>query len=198
MPHRVQQTGFTLLEVLVAIAVFSMVALVSYGTLDTYLDHRERLTEHYGKLERLQRLFIMLERDIQFIINRKVRDGGDFLPAVMSADGDAFITMTVAVPDLNNATGVQLKRVQWRMDGEEMVRAQWDVLDQDGNVEPSEMVISDEIEEIELNYYFYDVRSGVSSDSSLDKDQFPDGIEVNIQLVSGESYRRVFALARGN
>jgi hypothetical protein len=71
------------------------------------------------------------------------------------------------------------------------------VLDQTGNVEPSELVVSDEIEDVELNYYFYDVRGGVKSDSSLEPDQFPDGIEINFKLVSGEAYRRIFAVARG-
>lgn len=194
-----QQSGFTLLEVLVAIAIFAMVAMISYTTLDTYLDQRERLTQHYGKLERLQRLFIMLERDIQYIINREIRrDGGDDrVPAVMSAEGDAFITMTVAVPDLNNKTGVALKRVQWRLEDKKMIRAEWEVLDQTGNVEPSELVIGDEIEDIELNYLFYDARGGVNTDSSLGSGQFPDGIEVNIQLATGESYRRIYAVARG-
>ena len=128
MRHNQRQSGFTLLEVLVAIAVFSVVAMVSYTTLDTYLDQRARLTQHYGKLERLQRLFILLERDIQYTLNRMVRDGGDWLPAMMSAEGDAFISMTVALPDMENPTGIALKRVQWRLEGRELYRAQWDVL----------------------------------------------------------------------
>ncbi|MCP4007940.1 MAG: prepilin-type N-terminal cleavage/methylation domain-containing protein, partial [Proteobacteria bacterium] len=43
-----KQPGFTLLEVLVAIGIFSVVAMVSYSTLDSYLDQRERLTVHYA------------------------------------------------------------------------------------------------------------------------------------------------------
>ncbi len=195
--HDARQLGFTLLEVLVSIAIFSVIAIVSYTTLDTYIDHRERLTQHYGKLERLQRVFVLLERDMQFIIDRNVRSGGDIEPAVKDGDGDAFISMTVAEPDINTAQGVALRRIEWRLKGKEMIRASWDVLDQDGNVEPLEFIISDEIEDIELTYFFYKPNQGLESESSLDKGAFPDGIEVNLTLASGETYRRLFGVARG-
>ncbi len=197
MQYFQRQPGFTLLEVLVAIAVFSVVAMVSYTTLDTYLDQRDRLTQHYGKLERLQRLFILLERDIQYTIKRTVRDGGDLLPAIMSANGDGFISMTVALPDIENPTGIALRRVQWRLEGEEMFRAEWEVLDRSNAIEPSELLISDEVDDVEINYLSYDLRSGVSSDSSLEPEQIPDGVEVTIALNTGETYRRVFAVAGG-
>jgi len=192
-----KQLGFTLLEVLVAIGVFSMVAMVSYTTLDTYLDQRERLTVHYGKLERLQRLFILLERDIQFVAGRKVRDGGDDLQAaILSKNNDALITMTVAQADLQSATGVSLKRVQWRLEGKELIRAQWDILDQRGNLEPAELLVNDEIEDIEFNYMLQSSNQSMDVKSRLDGDDFPNGIELIIKLSSGERYRRVFAIAQ--
>ena len=192
-----KQSGFTLLEVLVSIAVFSMVALVSYSTLDTYIDHRERLNTHYGKLDRLQRMFILLERDIQFAVNRRVRIGGDTEAAIKSSDGDELISLTVATADIENPTGVALKRAQWRLEGTEMIRAEWAVLDHTGNIEATELVISDEIEELELTYLFYDDQGGLDTKSSLDDDDYPQGVEVIIKLVSGEQYRRVFGVSGG-
>ena len=194
---KTRQSGFTLLEVLVAISVFSVVAIVSYTTLDTYLDQRERLTIHYGKLERIQRLFILLERDIQFAAGRKVRVGGEVQAAILSEQGDALITMTVVQADVQSATGVSLKRVQWRLEGEELIRAQWDVLDQNGNIKPAELLVSDEIADIELKYFLYTPDQGVDVKSSLDQNEFPSGIELNITMDSGDSYRRVFAIEQG-
>ncbi len=193
--HR-KQLGFTLLEVLVSISVFSMVALVSYSTLDTYIDQRERLKTHYGKLEQVQRIFILLERDIQFIVPRNVRIGGDMESAVVSDNGDALISMTVAEASLSGAGGVALRRVQWRLDGSELIRAQWNVLDQGGAVEPQERLISDEIDDIAINYLLYSKNRGLDSKDSLDSNEFPDGLEVLIKLKSGEQYRRVFGTAQ--
>ncbi len=190
-------SGFTLLEVLVAISVFSMIAIVSYTTLDTYIDHRQRLSTHYGKLERLQRLFILLERDIQFIVNRKVRLASVILPAVMSGEGDVFLTVSVAEADINSASGTRLKRVQWRLEDREMIRASSDVLDHDGDIEASELVVSEEVDDIELSYLMYDPNRGVEIKSKLSQNEFPDGIEVNLTLESGEHYRRVFSIAKG-
>ena len=192
-----KQSGFTLLEVLVSIGVFSMVALVSYSTLDTYIDHRERLNTHYGKLERLQRMFILLERDIKFAVNRKVEIGGDTEAAIKSSDGDEFITLTVATADIENPLGVSLRRAQWRLEGKEMIRSEWSVLDRTDNIEATELVISDEIEDVELTYLFYDDQGGLDTQSSLDDDDYPQGVEVIIKLVSGEQYRRVFGVSGG-
>lgn len=187
--------GFTLLEVLVSIAIFSMLAIISYTTLDTYIDQRERLTEHYGKLERLQRVFILLERDIQFMVNRKRRNGSDIEAAILSKNQDMLLTLTVTQPDFDNQTGASLKRVQWRLEDKEMVRASWQILDHDGQVEPSEFVVSDEVDKIELDYLYYDKSQGIDKTSSLKDDAFPDGIEINLWLESGEQYRRVFSIA---
>jgi general secretion pathway protein J len=195
-PSTKNQSGFTLLEVLVAIGIFSVVAIISYSTLDTYLDQRERLTSHYGKLERLQRLFILLQRDIQFSVGRKVRNGGELQPAMLSAQGDALITMTVAQADVQSVVGVSLKRVEWQLDGHELVRSQWNVLDHTGNIEPARLLVSDEIANMEINYLLYSQNQSLDISDSLGADQRPAGIELNVTLISGGSYRRVFAIAR--
>jgi general secretion pathway protein J len=194
--HNVRSPGFTLLEVLVAIGIFSLVAIISYSTLDTFIAQRERLTIHYGKLERIQRLFILLERDIQFIAARSVRNGGDREPAIVSDQGDALITMTVAQADVQSATGVSLKRVQWRLDGDLLIRAEWEVLDQNGNLEPVELLVSEDISEIAFNYYLYSPNQGVDEKNSLSQDDFPSGVEVNVTLKTGEKYRRVSSVAQ--
>ena len=190
-------SGFTLLEVLVAIGIFSVVAIVSYTTLDSYLDQRERLTVHYAKFERLQRLFLLLERDIQFIAGRAVRDGGDLKPAIDSAQGNVLIGMTVAQPDVQSAAGVSLKRVEWQLEGNELIRSQWSVLDHNGKIKPAQLLVSDAIQEVELNYLFYTPNQGLDSKNKLEPDEIPGGVELNITLISGGSYRRVFAIAQG-
>jgi len=196
-PLRIAETGFTLLEVLVAISIFSVVAIISYSTLDTYLQQRERLTVHYSKLERLQRLFMLLERDVQFSVKRTVRDGGEILPAMMSEHGDALITMTVAQADVQSAAGISLKRVEWQFDGKQLIRAQWNILDHDGNIEPAQLLVSEEIEELDINYFLYSENRGLDSKSSLDDGEFPHGVELDLSLDSGSSYRRVFVTASG-
>ena len=197
MLSRKKQAGFTLLEVLVAIGIFSLVAMISYSTLDTYIAQRERLTEHYGKLERLQRLFILLERDIQFSVPRNIRIGGDTQAAIVSENGDVLIALTVAQADINSVTGIALKRVEWRMDGEELIRSQWNVLDHTGNVEPAELLVSDELSNMEFSYILYSPTQGLDTKTSLASGEFPLGILLTVSLASDESYRRVFAVAHG-
>ncbi len=191
------QSGFTLLEVLVAIGIFSVVAIISYTTLDTYIDQRERLTSHYARLERLQRLFILLERDIQFSVGRKVRVGDELQPAMISKQDDILIALTVAQADVRNASGISLKRVEWELNGSELIRSQWDVLDHAGTIQPARLLVSDDLADIEFSYLIYSRNRGLETSDSLDSDQRPAGIELNVTLKSGGSYRRVFTVAQG-
>lgn len=189
--------GFTLLEVLVSIGVFSVVAMVAYATLDTYIDQRERLTGHYGRLERLQRLFILLERDIQYAANRPVRVGGDVAPAISGPEGQVVLSLTVAQADVSSPTGVTLKRVEWRREGKELIRAQWNVLDRPENTRPSELLVSEAVSDLSLNFWFYSDGRGTETRTRLDPEEFPAGIEVSVTLDDGAEFRRLYALAQG-
>ena len=191
------QSGFTLLEVLVAIGIFSVVAIISYTTLDTYIDQRERLTSHYARLERLQRLFILLERDIQFSVGREVRVGDELQPAMISKQDHILIALTIAQADVRNASGVSLKRVEWERNGNELIRSQWDVLDHTGTIQPTRLLVSDDLADIEFSYLIYSRNQGLETSDSLDSDQRPAGVELNVTLKSGGSYRRVFTVAQG-
>ncbi len=194
-----EEVGFTLIEILVAIAIFSVIAVISFSTLDTYIDHRERLVNHYGKLQKLQRLFILVERDLQFIVNRPVRsEGGGEEESVLVGEDGELIRITVSQPDTQAPTGVSLSRVAWRLDGDELIRVSWNVLDRTSATEPYETIIDNGIEEIELKFFFYDAaQGGVEEKAAESTNDLPDGVEMELTLEDGKTYRRVFEVAKG-
>ncbi len=186
--------GFSLIEVLVSIAIFAVVAGVAYSTLDSYIAQRERLAQHYGKLERLQRMFIFLERDFQAAVNRTIRTDPGIENAI-EVGSNSLIKLTVSETDFDSHFGASLKRIEWVLEGNELIRKVWDVLDTDGSYEPDELVIDEGIDSIELEFWLYDKTSGVKKDSRLNG-RFPDGIAVKVVLESSEEYIRLFEVAR--
>ena len=69
-----RQSAFTLIEVLVAMAVFAVLAAFAYGTLSQTLLSAEILSERMDRLQALQRTVRMLTDDLQQLAPRPVRD----------------------------------------------------------------------------------------------------------------------------
>ena len=65
MPARPPMHGFTLLEVMVAMALMAVLALLSWRGLDSVLDSRERLVSASDDLGALSLTFAQLEEDLR-------------------------------------------------------------------------------------------------------------------------------------
>ncbi|RCU51142.1 MULTISPECIES: type II secretion system minor pseudopilin GspJ [Corallincola] len=65
--------GFTLLEMLVAISVFTVVGVASYTTLNNIQRSEEISRERSAQLKKMQRVMTILERDLMQTTRRQVR-----------------------------------------------------------------------------------------------------------------------------
>lgn len=73
----IKQRGFTLLEVLIAIALFAMISLASSAMLTTIIDSSQQGKIRSDRLNELQRAFLVMERDFTQMTRRTVRLNGD-------------------------------------------------------------------------------------------------------------------------
>lgn len=123
--------GFTLIEMLVALAIFALVSAVSFSGILVMVDNRERVTDHADRLAAIQTAFSLLERDLQQAVARPIRDPlGDPRPAMIAEDlADLEFTRS----GRSNPLGLrrsELERVAYRIDDDRLVRLSWGVLDQ--------------------------------------------------------------------
>lgn len=139
--------GFTLLEVLVAVAIFGVLAALAYGALSRTLDGAERLGERSGRLEALQRTVRFLTEDFQQLAPRPVRrDLGDVIAPALLADAQSEYAVELTHGGWGNPAGLPrgtLQRVAWRVQDGELVRFHWTVLDRTLDNEPAARVLLD-------------------------------------------------------
>ena len=93
------QRGFTLVEILIAIAIFAFIGVASTAVLTTVIDSDELSSARFEKFQRLQRAVTTIERDMQQAVPRAVRTDGQTNTIVMRGgesdesdnDGLAFV-----------------------------------------------------------------------------------------------------------
>lgn len=137
--------GFTLLELVVALAVFAVLATLAYGSLAQLLDARDRLASRAEALGRLQLAYSLLERDCQALVARPVRDElGDPEPPLRRApDGSLELTHGAWSNPLDQPRA-QVQRVRWQVRNGVLYRDAWPVLDRvPGSRPQSQRVLED-------------------------------------------------------
>ena len=65
MKGRRRNAGFTLLELLVSLAIFALLATMAYSALNTVLNARKEVEQRAARLTELQTAFMVMERDIE-------------------------------------------------------------------------------------------------------------------------------------
>jgi general secretion pathway protein J len=145
--RRARSHGFTLLEVLVAVAIFGILAALAYGTLSRTLDSAERLEERSGRLETIQRAVRFLTEDFQQLAPRPVRvDLGDVTLPALYANVTSDYAVELTHGGWGNPAGLPrgtLQRVAWRVQDGELVRYHWNVLDRTLDNQPAARVLLD-------------------------------------------------------
>lgn len=148
--------GFTLVELLVAVAIFAILAAFAYGTLGRTLESAEFLTERTDRLEAIQRTMRFLARDFQQLAPRPVREQlGDVVAPALVTDTTSEYAVQLTHGGWSNPAGLPrgtLQRVAWRLQEGELLRFHWTVLDRTMDNEPSARLLLDGVESIGFRY----------------------------------------------
>jgi len=159
-----------MIELLAAMAIFSLLAVVMYGGVRWVVLEREIVMERQAQLRDLQRAVNVLNNDFGQLTLRPIRDelGRDFLPALMSGLAGEFV-VELSHDGWRNpaeATRGTLQRVQYRLEEPEideigkkpaatqfiLVREYWPVMDRTLGMEGRTQNILRDVEKFTIEY----------------------------------------------
>lgn len=147
------QQGFTLLELLVAIVIFSLMSVMAYGGLFNVITGNEVIATQEKRLKELQRTMMFLERDIRQLVPRPRNNGsGNVLAKAFDygLDSEGLLEFTRAGnPNPVAVARSSLQRVRYDIEEKVLIRKGWALVDYI-DLEPTSMNLLNDVESLEL------------------------------------------------
>jgi len=195
-------TGFTLLELLIALAIFALIGIAAYNGLDTSLAVRSQLQRDSQRLGEIQLALHFLERDLEQAIARPVRDGYGSRQPALQANGSAGTLFSLSHAGWDNplaAPRSQLQRVEYRLREQTLWRVYQPSLD--GTAEERQSALLSGVDEVRVRWLDR-ARQWQSSWPSQSADAtaaytLPRAAEVQLRLRDWGEITRLLALADG-
>ncbi|WP_067583386.1 type II secretion system minor pseudopilin GspJ [Endozoicomonas ascidiicola] len=147
--------GFTLLELMIAILLFSMISTASFKLFSSVNAAQQSTQQTLKDLTALKRARILLQQDLLQLAARPVRDEfGDHLPAIQGGrDNDYLLEFTRAGwqnPLLDKRS--RLQRIAYGLERNQLVRYYWPVLDRAQDSSPVRQVLITDVTDITLRF----------------------------------------------
>lgn len=187
--------GFTLLELLVAVAVFAVAAAMAWGGLDAVARARRALADEGTQLARLQRGIGRFERDLRQAVPQPARgEPGEPEPALR---GDAAqLTLSVLLPPDGWASAAPVvQRVRWSCAEGELRRARASMSDRASATPRQEQTLLDKLDDCRLRYV--PEQGGVQDrwpPSGAPADALPRAVEIDFRIDGRGRFRRLVEL----
>ena len=196
--------GFTLLEVLVALAIFAVIGVAAYTGLFAVLDARAATRAQSERLAAVQYAVDTLAGDLRQAVARPVRAAQPRERAPLYSPG-ANIEPLFAVtrggwPNPAGLTRSSLARVRWQLEGERLERSWHARVDATAGAAPVRRLVLDRVAAVELRFLADDgewtERWPPLNTGSVDPG-LPRAVEVRLELADWGEVRRLFALPQG-
>lgn len=162
MSHTCQnkEAGFTLIEMLVSLFIFSLISVGTMAAMGSSLDMRDRVNEGMEELTQIQAARAIMRADFERLSLRKRRDIlGSFEPYVLTTDGEALISFTRLGRE--NPGGLEprgdAERVEYYFRDKALIRQSWPTANPNVASEPRELILLDNLSSVRLEFLAADL-----------------------------------------
>ncbi|HVE50693.1 MAG TPA: type II secretion system minor pseudopilin GspJ [Casimicrobiaceae bacterium] len=192
---RKRATGFTLIEILVALALMALVATLAWRATHSLVDGELRLSNESQRWRTLDVAFARMEADMRQAQPRAIKAEGKPEPAWLAAresNGASAIVFTRAGSEFSVEPGVAGQRIGYRLRDNALEVVYWPALDRERYVAPTAYRLVDDV----IGFRITHASSGqwVESWPPSGEADLPRAVRVELALASGELIERWFAL----
>ena len=151
-----RKSGFTLIEILIALFIFSIISIIFATALQSIFKAKSRIAAHVNQLDHLQLTLLLMQRDLSQVI--------DPTPNLLYAPRNMTSTffgnnaaLTFFTSSFTNPLGLEarsnIQRVEYHLDGKHFVRTTWGTLYPAKNDHGSSRVLLSDVKAIRFRYW---------------------------------------------
>lgn len=137
---RKMQLGFTLIELMVSIAIFAVLTLAGWQVFNNLIQVRERTAVKAEQLAAIQEAYEQLSRDFNQALARPATIGNNAEAAFYLNSNEFHLTRTGVIDPLKLGIA-PIERVQYLVVQGQLIRQSYPQVDQSGNLIPSKTVL---------------------------------------------------------
>ncbi len=194
-----EKNGFTLIEMMVALLIFSMLSVAGVILLRGAVNNSEVTAESLNEMAAMQRFVSLMEADLNQVIARTYRDqNGDRTVAFAGQEDDdqsnVFLAFTSGgQSNVNDAPRSNLQRIEYRLRDQKIARLHYEMIDGGVISEPADLLSG--VSGLEIRYrdkgglWLNDWRTERLTD-------LPRALELQF-MQNGRAYRHVFLVGTG-
>jgi general secretion pathway protein J len=190
------QSGFTLLELLIAIAIVALLALMGYRALAALSQSESRLATEATRWRALDLFFARLEGDLREAVPRDARNGSAREPAwlaMVDAAGNGTLAFSRAGPEFALDPGSAGQRLGYRLRNGTVEVLYWSSYDRPVGKEPSAYPLLSGVARFRLAYLTATGR-WIDTWPLAGGSDLPRATRVGLTLDSGEEIERWLVL----
>jgi general secretion pathway protein J len=196
--------GFTLIEIIVAVAIMALVSVIAYRGLAAMLTARERISSENTSFRDLAQTMARIEADFSATVDRPIRDSygvekGAFLgaPDGLEEAGAAVVLTRMGAPSQSGKLA-DLQRVGYRVKEGRLELLSWPAVDLAPRATPSASTLLENVTRIELRFLDrqrqWQTKWPQPALSSGPPESLPRAVQMILTLASGAAYTRTIPL----
>ena len=198
--RKLRQGGFTLIELLVAVGVFAVLSALAYGGLNSVLATQSYTQEQAELLQTLQLSMRHIQRELEQIADRPVRDQyGDEQAALIL---ERLSTLSLTHAGWRNPSGQmrsQLQRVSYELEENTLYRIVWPMLDGADAENVLRTNLLDNVEKLEIQVLDRDDKwhtewPTLDAEATGESESLPLAVELTLTVEPWGPIRRLIAL----
>lgn len=199
-----KQSGFTLLELLVSVAILAVIGVASYQLLAQTISARDTTARHDASLLAMQKTMQVMQRDIEQTVARDIRDEyGDKQFALYTPEDNVIELTRLGWRNPLGELRAEIVRVRYVVEGGDLKRYYWNVLDRAQDSQAKSTTLLKDVEDFQIRI-LSNKTQWVSTWPTMDFDRtantalaMPKAVEITFDVEPYGAVRRLFRVPEG-